>query len=71
MTLTDQDIRAAYQQAVHGAGAMQRWAARDVIQAHLRATDTAMGPLFERLGLDLHAYFASRPVTCGTVAVMS
>ena len=63
MILTDAEIRIAYNHACHGASAAERWHARDAIQDHLRETGASLAPLLTRLGLDITAYFASRPIT--------
>ena len=67
MILTDVEICTIYAQAVHGNGAAERWAARDMIQDHLRECGISMSPLFSRLGLSISAYFASRPISSATM----
>lgn len=56
-------IRALYREACHAAGAPPRWAARDRLDAIAQATGKPLGAILEGQGLDLGAYFASRPIS--------
>ena len=64
--MTDEDraiIRDLYRTACHGAGAAPRWQARDRLERTLDEAGLDMARVFERLNLDLGAYFASRPIS--------
>jgi hypothetical protein len=56
------NLRDLYREAVHGAGAEPRRAARAKIDALLADTGMSMRDAFEKERLDMSAYFASRPI---------
>ncbi len=56
-------IREIYRQACHGAGAEPRMAARLQLLKLVDESGQRLGEFFDRHGLDLSAYFASRPIS--------
>lgn len=56
------ELRSLYREAVHGAGAEPRRAARAKIAAMLEAAGVQMRDAFEANNLDMAAFFASRPI---------
>lgn len=64
--MTDEDraiIRDLYRTACHGAGAAPRWEARDRLERTLDEAGLDLGRVFNAIGLDIGAYFASRPIS--------
>lgn len=61
---TDQraQLRALYRDACFGAGADVRRLARTQIDLLLLEAGTELGPAFRDNGLDLNAYWATRPI---------
>ena len=56
-------IRTLYNIACHGAGAEARWQARDRLQAIADREGRKLIPMLDDLGLDVDAFFASRPIS--------
>lgn len=64
MTAEDRNlIRDLYQTACYGAGARVRWEARDRLDRTLDEAGLGLGRVFIAIGLDIGAYFASRPIS--------
>jgi hypothetical protein len=56
-------LRELFREACHGAGAEPRWKARAEIEKVADQRGIRIGALLEEAGLDVTAYFASRPIS--------
>lgn len=63
MLITPALICDIYRTACHGAGAAPRWEARDRLEEVAQASGRTVPELLNAHGLDLGAYFASKPIS--------
>ena len=61
--LSDAELRRLVSVACHGAGAAERWAARDRLEDEAKIRGVHLRVIFQQIGASIPAYMASRPIS--------